>query len=384
MSSKSMIQGSEFALAELCRDLPLNEAAKAVVAKFAGFRVSGLAEVGEGSAGHAVCVGTPELLQKMLGTKPGVVFLQKDLQKSHAPLVTEAAAHAAIIIPVNDAKLTLAHLSEFFSTEAPPIPGVHPTAQVDPSVRLGANVSIGAFVTIAARSEIADNVEIQAGCRIGAAVKIGAKSKLFANVVVYDRVLIGAKARIHSGVILGSDGFGYAQERTNLGVQHRKIHHLGSVRIGEDVEIGANTTIDRGTLSDTIIGDGCRIDNQVQIGHNCQIGRGVIICGNCGLAGSAKIGDFSVIAGMAGIGHGADIGVGAIIGGMAGVQSKVAPGEVVVGMPARSRAEFFRIQGALGHLPEIYRYWRQSLRQGKSVGANDSPKDKSLSEESGS
>jgi UDP-3-O-[3-hydroxymyristoyl] glucosamine N-acyltransferase len=170
---------------------------------------------------------------------------------------------------------------------------------------------------------------------------------------------------VHANTTLGSDGFGYAQEKTSVGVNHVKIIHTGSLIIGDDVEIGANSSVDRGTIGDTVIGRGAKIDNQVQIGHNCQIGEGAIICGSCALGGSSKVGRYAVLAGFCAVANGAEIGDGAIIGGMSGVQGQIGPGKVMVGNPLRERSEFYRIQASMTSLPEIFKFWKRTRKEKK-------------------
>lgn len=179
-------------------------------------------------------------------------------------------------------------------------PGVHPSAIVDASVTLGANVRIGANVIIEQGCEIGSDVSIASGCTIGANCTLGAQTSLNSGVTLYHNVRLGARVTIHTGAVLGADGFGFAFD----GEQSIKIHQLGGVEIGDDVEVGSNTTIDRGAIEDTVIGEGVKIDNQVQIGHNCVIGDHSIICGCVALAGSVTIGKYCIMGGASGaVGH---------------------------------------------------------------------------------
>ena len=178
--------------------------------------------------------------------------------------------------------------------------GVHESASIDASAVLGKNVSIAANAVIAANASLGDDVVIGAGCYVGDSVSLGNGCKLHSNVTLYHRVVLGVNVKIHSGSVIGADGFGFASD----GVKSVKIHQLGAVKIGDDVEIGAGTTIDRGALEDTEIGNGVKIDNQVQIGHNCKIGEHTIICGCAGIAGSVTIGKYCIMGGGSGVvGH---------------------------------------------------------------------------------
>lgn len=208
------------------------------------------------------------------------------------------------------------------------------TTDIDPSSFISQNVFIGENVKIGA------NVEILPGAVILPNVEIGDNTKIFGNVTVYPFTKIGRNCRIHSGTVIGSDGFGYT---FNQG-KHLKIWHMGGVIIGDDVEIGSNTSVDQGTFSPTYIGSGTRIDNLVQIAHNCKIGKGCILCGQVGLAGSVTLEDFVVIGGKAAIGPDAHIGMGSQIGGMAGVmEGAIWPaGSKIAGFPARDVREWLR------------------------------------------
>ena len=205
---------------------------------------------------------------------------------------------------------------------------IHSTAFISQNVFIGENVRIGA------------NVEILPGAVILPNVEIGDNSKIYGNVTIYPFTKIGKGCRIHSGTVIGADGFGYTFHQG----QHHKIWHMGGVEISDDVEIGSNTSIDQGTFTPTRIGAGTRIDNLVQIAHNCKIGKGCILCGQVGLAGSVTFEDFVVVGGQAAIGPDAHIGMGTQIGGKAGVmEGAVWPaGSKIAGFPARDLKEWLR------------------------------------------
>lgn len=349
------LRRSKRSLAALAEAMALEPDSRAVLEKNQDLEFSGLADLDTAGPESLVFVGSATYVRQMEASRARVFVIDRSLRAQ----VDAFAKPERIFLFVNDSKVALAKISRFFDLETVRSAGVDSTAKIDSSVKLGSGVAIGPYVEIGAGSVIGDNVVIDGGVKIGANVKIGAESRFFPNVVIYDRIEIGQRCRVHANVVIGSDGFGYAQERVPQGVIHQKIFHLGTVRIGNDVEIGSGTTIDRGTISDTVIGNGVKIDNQVQVGHNCQLGDGVIICGKAGLSGSVKVGKFAILAGMCAAANGAEIGAGAIVGGMAGVQGTVAPGQVVAGNPARSKNEFFRIQGALSSLPEMFKAFRK-------------------------
>jgi UDP-3-O-[3-hydroxymyristoyl] glucosamine N-acyltransferase len=173
----------------------------------------------------------------------------------------------------------------------------------------------------------------------------------FPRVTLYEQTQVGDRVRLHAGVVLGADGFGYAPRREGgKVVGHEKIYHVGRVVIGNDVEIGANTCVDRGTIGDTVIRDMAKVDDLVMIGHNCQLDVGAVICGNAGLAGRAKIGKFVYIGGMAGVGNDVEIGDGSMVGALSVVSADVPPGVSMIGNPSRTAREHNRIQVLLNRM----------------------------------
>jgi UDP-3-O-[3-hydroxymyristoyl] glucosamine N-acyltransferase len=227
-------------------------------------------------------------------------------------------------------------------------------AEVDESVKLGANVHIGAFSTVGKNSSISDSSEIFAGVHIGMGVTIGKNCKIYPQVVIYDNTQIGDNVIIHSGSVIGADGFGY-KFRNN---QHVKVPHVGNVVIADHVEIGANTCIDRGALGSTVIGAGSKIDNLVQLGHNNKVGRNVIICGQSGISGSCTIEDGVILAGSSGIADHVTIGQRAVVMARSGVSQDIAAGTQVFGSPARDRKVAWKELAALTKLPELLKKFK--------------------------
>jgi UDP-3-O-[3-hydroxymyristoyl] glucosamine N-acyltransferase len=196
--------------------------------------------------------------------------------------------------------VSFAKATALFDNSPIPPAGIHKSASVDASAVLGKNASIAANTVIAANVSLGDDVVIGASCYVGENSSLGNACELHNNVTLYHGVVLGQNVKIHSGAVVGADGFGFAFD----GSKSVKIHQLGGVKIGDDVEIGAGSTIDRGALEDTEIGNGVKIDNQVQIGHNCKIGEHTIICGCAGIAGSVTIGKYCIMGGGSGVvGH---------------------------------------------------------------------------------
>ena len=222
---------------------------------------------------------------------------------------------------------------------------VHPTAVISPKATIGKNPSIGAYVVIEENAVVGDNCIIGPHSFLNRGIRIGSDCRLGAGVVL-SFCQIGDNAFIHSGVKIGQDGFGFAPDPA----EHVKIPQLGRVIIGSNCEFGANTTIDRGSGPDTIIGDNTWLDNLVQVGHNVTIGKGVIIAAQTGISGSTVIGDFVVIGGQVGLAGHIKIGEGAQVSAKSGVISDVPAGEIYAGFPARPRKQFFRQMATLRKL----------------------------------
>ncbi len=227
--------------------------------------------------------------------------------------------------------------------------GVSGQAVVDPSAQILGNTNIHPLAVIGRDVHIGHNCEIHSGVVIGDGCRIGDHVTIYANSVLYHDVIIGNQVTIHAACVIGADGFGY--RLVNGG--HERLPHYGTVRVCDDVEIGAGTTIDRAKLGETVIGTGTRIDNQVMIGHNCQIGKHNLLISQVGLAGSVTTGDYVVCAGQAGIADHVHLGHGAIIGAKAGVHRDMAGGQAYLGAPAAPAAETTKQLMALRRLPEL-------------------------------
>ena len=230
-------------------------------------------------------------------------------------------------------------------------PGIHPTAVIAADAEIGGNVGVGPYSSVGAQTRIGEGARIGAGCSVGARVSIGAGSRLYANVTVYDDVDIGARAILHSGCVIGADGFGFAM----AGDHYEKFPQIGRVVIGDDVEIGANSCIDRAALGVTWIGDGVKLDNMVHVAHNCRIGRHVVVAAQTGFSGAVVVEDYAVIGGQVGIGDKARIESRAVLGSGCGVLTSkiVRAGQVVWGTPARPLREHLEQLANLARLPDL-------------------------------
>jgi UDP-3-O-[3-hydroxymyristoyl] glucosamine N-acyltransferase len=245
------------------------------------------------------------------GTRAGCVIVPTEID----------AREVASVIVVKDPKLAFAQAAAVLHPGKKTAPGVHPTAMIAPTAALGNDVFIGAFVSIGENSKIGSGSQAMAGVSVGSDVSIGHNCILHPNVTVESNCILGDGVILHAGVVIGADGFGYVRDRTG----YIKFPQIGTVVIENDVEIGANTCIDRGALGETRIGEGTKIDNLVQVAHNVRIGKRVIIAAQTGISGSTVIEDDCVIGGQVGMGDHARVKSGAIIGSQAGVL----PGKIV-------------------------------------------------------
>jgi UDP-3-O-[3-hydroxymyristoyl] glucosamine N-acyltransferase len=251
------------------------------------------------------------------------------------------------LILCQDPYRAYAMVASLFYPAPTPLPRVAPTAAIDPSARIAANCQIDPGAVIFAAAEIGAGCHIAANAVIGAGVVIGSRCQIGAGVTI-SHARLGDRVILHPGVRIGQDGFGFAMGPEG----HLKVPQLGRVIIGDDVEIGANSTIDRGAGPDTVIGSGCKIDNLVQIGHNVQLGRGCVLVSQVGISGSTKLGDFVIVAGQAGITGHLQIGSGARIGAQAGVMRDIVAGDTVGGSPAVPMTQWLRQAAELGRLTQ--------------------------------
>jgi UDP-3-O-[3-hydroxymyristoyl] glucosamine N-acyltransferase len=252
-------------------------------------------------------------------------------------------------IRVKQVRLAFAQALGLFAPEEDRPDGIHPTAVVASDAELGPGCAVGPYAVIGRRARLGARSVVHAHAVIGEGTEIGEDSVIFPQVVLYSRTIVGARAKIHSGSVIGADGFGYEWN----GRGHQKIPQIGRVRIGDDVEIGANATIDRATTGETVIGPGTKVDNLVQVAHNVRTGAHCLIVSQVGIAGSTTLGNGVVLAGQAGVKDHVHLGDGVQAAGKSGVWGDQPAGARVSGHPARPHREEIRIQGALGQLPEL-------------------------------
>jgi len=291
--------------------------------------IDGIAGIKYAAANHLSFVGSKKYEHQLGETAAGIILICKDL--------AGASTENRTLIVCDNVDLAFAKMSALFAEEPPQaVPGIHPSAVIAASAVIGQNVSIGANAVIEENAVIGDNAVISALCYVGHEVKIGAGTLLYPNVTVMYRCEIGAKCIIHPGVVIGADGFGFIPGPAGL----VKVPQTGIVVIGNDVEIGANTTIDRARFGKTMIKDNVKIDDQVMVAHNVIVGESSILIAQCGIAGSAELGRGVILAGKAGVNGHITIGDGCQIAGTSSVVKSLPPGQIAVGTPAETQREF--------------------------------------------
>ncbi|MGN7984779.1 UDP-3-O-(3-hydroxymyristoyl)glucosamine N-acyltransferase [Burkholderia sp. 22313] len=291
--------------------------------------VSGLAPLDQAGPQQLAFLANPKYLAQVETTRAGAVLIApKDLEKLGTAATGRTAGPRSFIVTPNPYAYFARVAQMFIDLATPPrAAGVHPSATIDPAAQVAASAVIGPHVTVEAGAVIEDDVQLGANVFVGRGTTIGAGSHLYPNASVYHGCKIGPRAIIHSGAVIGSDGFGFAPDFVGDGDARTgswvKIPQVGGVSIGPDVEIGANTTIDRGAMADTVIEECVKIDNLVQIGHNCRIGAYTVIAGNAGIAGSTTIGRHCMIGGAAGIAGHVTLGDYVIITAKSGVSKSL-------------------------------------------------------------
>jgi UDP-3-O-[3-hydroxymyristoyl] glucosamine N-acyltransferase len=321
---------------------PLGELARIAGAELGGASdpaalLSDVAPLDRAGPGDVVFIDDKRYHVQLSRTRAGACLLR--------PAVAGEAPPGLALLLTDEPQRGFARIAEVFYPQQSGPPLVHPSAVVAPTARVGARSSIAAGAVIGEAAEIGDDCSIGANAFIGPGVVLENRSSVGAGASLMF-CIIGARVIIHSGARIGQDGFGYVLG----GDGHRKVPQLGRVLVGDDVEIGANTTIDRGALGDTEIGPGTKIDNLVQIGHNVRLGRGCVVVAQVGISGSTSIGDFVMIAGQAGLSGHLNVGHGARIGAQSGVMRDIAPGDTVFGYPAMPRKQYMRQVAILARL----------------------------------
>jgi len=313
--------------------------------------IQGVNTLEEAGPGEIAFFAHPRYRKQLETTRASAVVVSAHLPAPDRPYIRVANAY-----------LALAQLLEFFYPKSEPVLGVHPLATLGRNPRLGQRVSIYPGAVLGDEVELGDGVRIYPGVYVGDGVKIGAESILYPQVTIYPGVTLGRRVIIHAGSVIGSDGFGYAFD----GQKHRKIPQVGGVVIEDEVEIGANVTIDRGTIGNTVIKQGTKIDNLVQIAHNVVVGEHSIIVAQVGISGSTRLGRGVMLGGQSGlVGH-IQVGDGARVAAKAGVSKDVPRQAIISGFVGLPHTRWKRMEAALRRLPRLeerVRWLEQALAE---------------------
>lgn len=316
-------------------------------------------EIAHGSPGGITFLASPRYADYLAKSPASAVILDTETDNQGKPAIRLS----------NPSKGFTEAMAYLYPQPTPP-QGIHPTAVLGSEVNIGSGVSIGPYVVIDDGVTIGSGSVIGAHVTIGPGTTLGSRVRLHPHVVLYGDIRLGDEVVIYSGTVIGSDGFGYITEDD----VHYKIPHIGRVIIGNQVEIGANCTIDRGSIGDTVIGDGTKIDNLVHIAHNVTLGRGCLLAGEVGIAGSVVIGDYVTLAAQVGVVDHLTLGDRVVVAGKSAVRQSLEAGQVYAGDPAEPHSRWLRQRAILKKLPELARRVRSLERltniekQGNSGG----------------
>jgi UDP-3-O-[3-hydroxymyristoyl] glucosamine N-acyltransferase len=319
--------------------ITVNEMAKLVEGIVEGdgnTSIKGIAPLAFAEEGDLTFALSEEELKKAEGTAASCV-----LTTMEAPRLSKT------LLRIKDPKTSITIIYNAMLGLKPPRKGtIHSSAIISKSAKLGKNVSIGPGAVIGDNARIGDNSTIAANCVFGNDVSVGERTYIYPNVTIYDHTVIGNNVIIHSGAVIGSDGYGFIPKDGKI----YKVPQMGRVIIEDDVEVGANTCIDRGTFENTVIGKGTKLDNFIQIAHNVKLGKNVLIAAQCGIAGSATVGDNTMMGGQVGVADHANIGKNVKIGAKAGISGTVRDDEILLRNPARSPLEVRKLDSILSLL----------------------------------
>lgn len=310
------------------------------------------AKIEEGKEGAISFLSNPKYAHYLYDTKSTIVLVNDDLQLEKAV--------SATLIRVPNAYDAVAKLLQIYESMKPKKTGIDPLASISPKATIGQDVYIGPFAVVADGAVIGDGTQIYPHTVIGEGVKIGQNVLLYPNVTIYQGCQLGNNVTIHAGSVIGADGFGFAPNQEG----YDKIPQIGIVVIEDDVEIGANTCVDRSTMGQTVIHKGVKLDNLVQIAHNCEVGENTVMSAQAGLAGSTKIGSWCMVGGQAGFAGHIHVADKTFVGAQCGVIGNTkGNGETLIGSPAMDPKVYFKGMAMLRRLPDMYKQLNELQKQ---------------------
>lgn len=304
--------------------------------------IESAADISSAQKKQVTILNDPKFGKFLSSSKASACFMNQEMAKLDAP-------EGMTILVSKDPEISFIQAVKILHPEKTYTPKIAEQSIIAETARLAESIYLAEFSSVGENSQIGENSKILVGVRIGDNVKIGANCCIYPNVVIYDHTQIGDNVIIHAGSVIGADGFGYKQRNQ----KHVKVPHVGFVKIENNVEIGANTCIDRGTFGETVIGKGSKVDNLVQIGHNNIIGENVIICGQTGISGSCNIENNVILAGSAGIADHVKIGHHAVVMARSGIASDIKECTQVFGSPAKDKKVAWKELAALAKLPQL-------------------------------
>ncbi len=337
------------------------------IAEMIGGRVEGnadatvntFAKIEEGKEGAISFLSNPKYTHYLYDTLSSIVLVNDDLELEH-PV-------SATLIRVPNAYEAVARLLQLYEQMKPRKTGIDALASVSPKATIGKDVYIGAFAVIGDGASIGDGTQIYPHTVVGDGVSIGQRCLLYPNVTIYQGCRLGNNVTIHAGSVIGADGFGFAPNTEG----YDKIPQIGIVVIEDDVEIGANTCVDRSTMGQTVIHRGVKLDNLIQVAHNCEVGENTVMSAQVGLAGSTKVGAWCMVGGQAGFAGHIKVADRTFIGAQCGVISNTkGQGQQLIGSPAMDPKTFFKSSAVMKHLPEMYRELNDLKKQVEELQAS--------------
>jgi UDP-3-O-[3-hydroxymyristoyl] glucosamine N-acyltransferase len=311
--------------------------------------VTGVASISQAGAADVTFAESAQSCEEAFASAAGVILVSHSAPPGPKTLIRVVNCREAFAMA-----MVIFHPPKQYSA------GIDPSARIAAGVRLGEGVFIGPNVVLGAGAQVGDRTVILANCVIAEGVSLGEDCMLYPNITLYSKVKLGRRVIVHAGCVIGSDGFGYARKAFGI----VKIPQVGGVVIEDDVELGANVTIDRATMNSTVIGSGTKVDNQVQIAHNVVIGRNCLIAGQSGIGGSTRLGEGVTLAGGVAVVDHVEIGANAVVGALSLVTKNVSPGQVVWGIPARPAKDAKRENVALRRLPGLLKTLRSHDQAG--------------------
>lgn len=326
--------------------MKLEELARRTGARVQGdpdIEITGAAGLDEAAPGQVTFLANPRYTARVRTTRASAIYIAEGVEVDRRDIA---------LLRTRDPYLAYTRALRLFHPEPEIEPAIHPTAVIDPSARIGKEVWIGAHVVVGREVEIGDRVRIYPNAVIYDRVRIGPDSVIHSGVAIREDSWLGARVRVHNNAVIGADGFGYAKDEEGRWL---KIPQTGRVRIEDDVEIGACTTVDRASVGETVIARGAKIDNLVQIGHSCTVGEDALLCAQVGLAGSSHVGRRVILAGQVGIAGHLKIGDDAVLTAKSATSHDVPPGKTLSGIPAFDNREWLRATAAFRRLGDMSR-----------------------------